>query len=205
MPAFLEAKLKKQPRPWLNKKSGYLYLMGPDCKKLLAHRVVWEKAYGPIPENHQIHHKNHIRTDNRLENLELIERHAHMRMHHPRTKNFGCTVEGCTNKAYARDFCSKHYWRWKKYGDPTTLTKGMKKLCIIAGCTNNALARGWCGKHYMRWLVHGDPEFRLTIKQTGTCTYCAKPYVTRNMCEAHYTRWRRGTLYGSGVVRAEIA
>ena len=36
------------------------------------HRVVWAAFNGPIPEGHVVHHKNHVRDDNRLENLIAI-------------------------------------------------------------------------------------------------------------------------------------
>lgn len=32
-----------------------------------------------------------------------------------------CSVEGCSNKHFSRGFCTKHYQRWKKYGDPHEL------------------------------------------------------------------------------------
>lgn len=35
-------------------------------------RLVWEAFCGDIPVNYQINHKNYIRYDNRLENLECI-------------------------------------------------------------------------------------------------------------------------------------
>lgn len=29
-----------------------------------------------------------------------------------------CTIEGCTREVVARGWCSAHYTRWKRYGDP---------------------------------------------------------------------------------------
>lgn len=46
-----------------------------------VHRLVWEVFVGPIPEGYDIHHKNHIRNDNRLENLCLIENRLHYKLH----------------------------------------------------------------------------------------------------------------------------
>lgn len=41
------------------------------------HRLVWEAANGPIPDGCHVHHINHDRTDNRLENLELLPGREH--------------------------------------------------------------------------------------------------------------------------------
>lgn len=29
-----------------------------------------------------------------------------------------CLIQDCTNRIHARGWCSRHYWRWYKYGDP---------------------------------------------------------------------------------------
>lgn len=41
------------------------------------HRYIWEQCYGPIPKGFVVHHKNHDRTDNRIENLELLPKKKH--------------------------------------------------------------------------------------------------------------------------------
>lgn len=41
-------------------------------KTIRAHRVIWEIFNGEIPEGMQIDHINHIRHDNRVENLRLV-------------------------------------------------------------------------------------------------------------------------------------
>lgn len=49
---------------------------------VLKHTVVMERSIGRyLAPNEVVHHINHIRDDNRLENLELMDRHAHMAMH----------------------------------------------------------------------------------------------------------------------------
>jgi hypothetical protein len=61
---------------------GYVLVsMGSRKNQKLQHRVIWEQAYGPIPEGYQIHHKNEDRSDNRLENLECLTVGQHKRLH----------------------------------------------------------------------------------------------------------------------------
>lgn len=45
------------------------------------HRFLWQQKFGPIPEDHVIHHKNANRLDNRFSNLELMGRGQHIRHH----------------------------------------------------------------------------------------------------------------------------
>lgn len=64
------------------KKTGYVtYHLCRDGerKDLLAHRLVWEGFNGPIPDGFEINHKNGVRSDNRLENLELLTRSENMK------------------------------------------------------------------------------------------------------------------------------
>jgi hypothetical protein len=72
-----------QPKPiWKivaprKKRDGYVaYHLCQDGEKKdpLAHRLVWIAFEGPIPDGLEINHKNSVRDDNRLTNLELTTR-----------------------------------------------------------------------------------------------------------------------------------
>lgn len=62
-------------------KNGY-WIIKVDGRNQKYHRYVWMQANGPIPEGYDIHHRNGIKDDNRIENLELIQRGRHMSLHH---------------------------------------------------------------------------------------------------------------------------
>lgn len=66
-------------------KDGYLAVKlsknGIKTPPIPIARLVYETFVGEIPNNYDVHHKNHIRTDNRVENLELIESSKHKSIH----------------------------------------------------------------------------------------------------------------------------
>lgn len=46
------------------------------------HRLIWEDWYGkPIPKGYFIHHLNHQKDDNRIQNLQCVESKLHRRYH----------------------------------------------------------------------------------------------------------------------------
>lgn len=48
----------------------------------MEHRMVAEQMLGRLLEPHEhVHHKNSLRGDNRLENLEVMDGRAHNQLH----------------------------------------------------------------------------------------------------------------------------
>lgn len=75
---YTSAAMKGKPRklgvydPYIDPRTGYVYETGPGVKKRLQHRVVMERHLGRELFPHEnVHHLNGIRSDNRIENLEL--------------------------------------------------------------------------------------------------------------------------------------
>jgi len=62
-------------------KRGYERVSIGNGKTDMKHRLVWKKHYGPIPEGKIIHHKNGIKTDNHIENLQLMSQREHIKIH----------------------------------------------------------------------------------------------------------------------------
>ena len=59
---------------------GYVRNM-TNYRRRYEHQSVWEKHYGPIPHGCRIHHKNEIKHDNRITNLECLTESEHRRKH----------------------------------------------------------------------------------------------------------------------------
>lgn len=59
--------------PIRKKCRGYVWVLNPKRGvHVSVHRWIWESVNGIIPEGLQINHKNGVKTDNRIDNLELV-------------------------------------------------------------------------------------------------------------------------------------
>lgn len=51
----------------------------PHCLRL--HRLIWESNYGEIPDGYEIHHKDFNSLNNSLDNLQLLSKEEHLKLH----------------------------------------------------------------------------------------------------------------------------
>lgn len=120
-----------------------------------------------------------------------------------------CSIEGCTSPVFARGWCSAHYARWQRHGDPSVTkrkppvkSKYDGQLCEVAGCVKPAKRLGMCGMHYQRFRKAGDPGEAGTRKRPrdGVCMVegCEKPIEAKGLCGMHRMRLRTHGDLGPG-------
>lgn len=102
-----------------------------------------------------------------------------------------CSVEGCTQPVNARGWCSTHYSRWRKGGDPLVANKPVRPLCKAPGCSRPHNSHGYCTTHYQRLQKFGTLEPQRREKGTGTIHPSGYARITRNgvMDSVHRVVW----------------
>lgn len=120
---------------------GYIRI-NVDGRRVLEHKYIMEQYLGRKLKFPQeiVHHKNDIKTDNRIENLEILSQSKHMAHHLPAKKLYlnderrkeimdignsftgkrirtkvTCKVKGCTKPTTGRFLCKTHYSRYWFY------------------------------------------------------------------------------------------
>ena len=110
-----------------NLSQSYVRKTTPDGRKYL-HRLVWEE-YNKACLLHWItvHHINHIKTDNRIENLEAMMHSDHVILHKTKDMNDRVCIN-CKTKQTAKD--KKGFLVWRKH--PKTKEKWYCHKCYCA-------------------------------------------------------------------------
>lgn len=72
-----------------------------------------------------------------------------------------CSIDECGKRVLARGWCSAHYTRWQRNGDPLTLNpRKVINFCTIPSCGKPHDARGLCSAHVTNLRRHGTPTPR---------------------------------------------
>lgn len=110
-------------------------------KKL--HRDVWRSAFGPIPDNCHIHHKDSNPANNRLDNLECLPAKVHLSQtwhSHPKNGFTQAARDAATNwhqSEAGRLWHKRHAERQKLW----TKWKREPKNCPVCGVVFDAIIR----------------------------------------------------------------
>lgn len=144
-------------KKFYKQKYGYWTISEWDKEKkiyrtILAHRWVWENIYGTIPDGMEIHHKDKDKSNNEIENLEIVSRSEHQAIH---AQEESQKIQLAKVRPIA--------WLKSDEGRKTVSDKGKEiwakresKKIVCENCGKEAYFRRWarfcCKNCYMKWV-----------------------------------------------------
>lgn len=133
---------------------------------VFLHRTVWEFSNDAgIPEGYVVHHIDEDRTNNILENLEIMTRSEHTRLHH--------------GSDQGREWHKEHYKNVSKayFSREATFT--------CARCGKEFVSRIRRGNRFCSQACRANFRYHSgTDNETRTCAVCNKNFATNHYSKA---------------------
>ena len=130
-------------------KAGYLrYAKDKDGRLRFEHCIVWENNNGKIPIGMQVHHKDFNKTNNNIENLQLVTPFDHKRLHSGCILINGEWYKPCKTCGEFKK-CDKENW----YFSRGWITGKICKKCFIKKSMEvrkDLISKGWKRKNYTK-------------------------------------------------------
>lgn len=115
-----------------------------------------------------------------------------------------CKVEGCESRVQVKGYCSIHYKRYIRHGDPNISKRNVNqpKVCSIENCNGETVGLGYCLKHYKKLKKYNNPLGKAVKKEPRKCSIegCEGKYHANGYCSAHNSRLRK---YGDPLGKPE--
>lgn len=180
------------------------YRCGPYFRRKgkLLHRAVWEYHNGPIPEGYEVHHKDKDRSDNDIENLQMLPESEHRRLHmeSPERKeqsrrSIRKAVEAAKSWHSTQDGADFHSRHAKEYWQNAGMNTYVCTYCGKEFQTRNVYGpeenRFCCSKHRAYWRRDAGID-----NEERTCPVCGKTftvnrYAKKACCSKECARKRR--------------
>jgi len=112
-------------------KDGYLCVglskNGEKPKTKRIHRLLYQTFRGEIPEGYVVHHRDSIKKNNILDNLQMMTRTKHQKLHNP----IGCN-SGKLNPNYDKSLYGEDNHFYKKHHSEETKNLLRKKFEIFS-------------------------------------------------------------------------
>lgn len=112
-----------------------------------------------------------------------------------------CSIKGCSRPVFGRGWCSAHYQRWRKHGDPERIVRVFRvggEVCSVDGCVRDAAQLTpihLCAMHKSRlWKTGsvGGADTRATpYRKTGGANHCGKRLCPAYVKFDRHLRYRR--------------
>lgn len=116
------------------------------------HRVVWEYHNGKIPDGYHIHHKDHNRYNNSIDNLQMLEEKEHFLEHKDDEKR---KEIGRKNIVLAREAAKEWHHseegrRWHSVHGKENAMKRQPRMyvCTWCGCEYQSKQIRYTGNHF---------------------------------------------------------
>ena len=159
---------------------------------ITIHRYVWEKYHGEIPAGFHIHHKDHDKANNAIENLELIKASEHSKEHAAIRKEQGWKHPNMQPAlSAAREWHqSEAGLLWHQAHGKTTWVGREKTTYVCRHCTkpyeglvgSRKSGSGFCSNNCRAYWRKASGIDNIEL----ACPVCQKNYTTHKYSRAKY-------------------